>query len=98
MEVPFWEFLEEVLCILSTVDAENHECHQVFYDPGVTVLSTGLLEATSPDLTLNGALYREQYQHGFKLGIDFILNYHVGHVGFLVPTVSHIAEAAENED
>ena len=56
LEVPFWGFLEEVLCILSTVDAGNHECHQIFYDPGVTVLSTGLFEATSPDITLNGAL------------------------------------------
>ena len=31
--------------------------------------------ATSPDLTLNGDLYREQYKNGLNLGIEIILNY-----------------------
>ena len=34
-------------------------------------LDTGQTKATSPDLTLNGGLYREQYQDDLKLGMDF---------------------------
>ena len=35
----------------------------------------GNLKATSPDLTLNGGLFREQYQTGVKLGTELVLNY-----------------------
>ena len=31
--------------------------------------------ATSPGLTLNDGLYREQYQNGLELGTEVILNY-----------------------
>ena len=33
------------------------------------------LKANSPDLTLNGGLYRQQYQDGLRFGIEIILNY-----------------------
>ena len=39
---------------------------------------TGQFKATSPDLTLNGGLYREKYQNSLKLGIEIILNYPEG--------------------
>ena len=32
----------------------------------------GQFKATSPDLTLNGGLFREKYQNGLKLGIETI--------------------------
>ena len=42
-------------------------------------------KATSPDLTLDGGLYREQYPNGLTLGIEFILNYlGLGFMGFRV--------------
>ena len=37
-------------------------------------LEAGQFKATSPDLTLNGGLYREEYPNGLKLGIEIILN------------------------
>ena len=36
---------------------------------------TAQFKATSPDLTLDGGLYKEQYQNGFKLGFETVLNY-----------------------
>ena len=33
------------------------------------------LEVSSPDLTLNGGLYREEYQNGLELGIGIIPSY-----------------------
>ena len=36
---------------------------------------TGQFKATTPDLTLAGGLYKEQYQNGYKLGLETVLNY-----------------------
>ena len=36
---------------------------------------SGPFKATSPDLTLNGGLYREWYRNGLELGIEIILDY-----------------------
>ena len=42
-----------------------------------SIIPTGQSRATSPDLTLNGGLYREKYQNGLKLGFEIILHYPV---------------------
>ena len=36
-----------------------------------SMLISGQFESTSPGLTLNGGLYKEEYLNGLKLGIDF---------------------------
>ena len=35
----------------------------------------GQFKATSPKITPNGGSYREEYQNGFKLGIEIVLEY-----------------------
>ena len=37
----------------------------------------GQYNATSPDLTLNGGVFRAYFQNGLKLGIEIILRYPV---------------------
>ena len=39
---------------------------------------------SSPDLTLDGGLYREEYQNAFNLRLQIILNYPVKAVGKLI--------------
>ena len=37
--------------------------------------SAGQFEATSPDLTLNGGVHREQRKNDFKLGFEILETY-----------------------
>ena len=55
--------------LLYTHGVDSPYCYHPLVGPIIAVQ----FKATSPDLILHGGLYREEYQNGFKLGIEIIL-------------------------